>query len=322
MRPRGIRVRNQWWMLGADRRREVTKRICHAERGVARASHRSAPRCARRPVRHPSSGSRRTTAASLAAGRLRQAIQHRRRNQRGLERPLLGKSGGRLLFVLFLVLSREVLFQQFSSPTQPFQCLGVVLGRAAITLHPVQLRSHFAASLLHNFRIDPLLAPGCRADLRCLAAAPELSEAPRFFVLELRELSSGLLAAELRLVDRATGVSVGRIASVVDKAGVAGWASAAAARLIKSSAASAPPRSAFQAAPLRLPAPWATRPEPPAPAPGRVTSSAPAPTRDAPLKSRTATPESEWSTPAALPPPSPPPSAPPPSSLPGSSDEK
>lgn len=181
----------------------------------------------------------------------------------------------------------------------------------ALEAQPVRLGAYLKAQ-----------APGCRADLRCLAAAPELSEAPRFFVLDLRDLPSGLLAAELRLVDRATGVSVGRSASAVDKAGVAGWASAAAARLIKSSAASAPPRSAFQAAPLRVPAPWATRPEPPAPAPGRVTPSAPAPARDAPLKSRTATPESEWSTPAALPPPSPPPSAPPPSSLPGSSDEK
>jgi hypothetical protein len=146
--------------------------------------------------------------------------------------------------------------------------------------------------------------PACRDDVRCLSAAPELGEVPRFLALGLRELPGGQLAANLRLVDRRLGASVGRSAAVVDKGGLSAWATQSAARLIKASATSSTPRSLFPPGPARL-VPPAAQPAP-APRPSDVPrlaepariSPPPPPAQPAPRK---AEPEGEWSQPGALP---------------------
>jgi hypothetical protein len=72
----------------------------------------------------------------------------------------------------------------------------------------------------------------CQKDLRCLVAAPGLSEALRMLHLRLRPLSSGRIAADLRLVDLQAQAAVGRSASVVEPGELAAWAERAAARLL------------------------------------------------------------------------------------------
>ncbi|HLL55684.1 MAG TPA: hypothetical protein VK447_19140 [Myxococcaceae bacterium] len=147
--------------------------------------------------------------------------------------------------------------------------------------------------------------PACRDDVRCLSAAPELGEVPRFLALGLRELPGGQLAANLRLVDRRLAAPVGRSAAVVDKAGLSAWATRSAARLIKASATSSTPRSLFPPG-LASPVPPVPQAAPPPPRPsdaprlaepGRMLPSPP-PSPAAPRKTE---PEGEWSQPGSLP---------------------
>jgi hypothetical protein len=97
------------------------------------------------------------------------------------------------------------------------------------------------------------MGPQCHAELRCLTAAPGLSETPRLLHLRVRPLSSGRLAAELRLIDRARLVVVDRSAGIVEPAELATWAEQAAQRLFTrvSSVNRQLPASAF---PSSLPA--------------------------------------------------------------------
>jgi hypothetical protein len=180
----------------------------------------------------------------------------------------------------------------------------------ALEAQPVRLGAYLKAQ-----------APACRADLRCLSAAPELGAVPRFLALGLRELPGGQLAADLRLIDRTLAAPVGRVSAVVDKAGLPGWATQAATRMLKASATGSTPRSLFPPGPVRPLGP----PQPPSvPRPIDVPRAEPArvPTPLTPAPRR-AEPEGEWSQPTV--PPNAPPArsdAPPPPSKAITGDDK
>jgi hypothetical protein len=93
----------------------------------------------------------------------------------------------------------------------------------------------------------------CQKDARCLVAAPGLSGATRLLHLSLRPLSSGRLAADLRLVDLQARKVIGRSASVVEAGGLSPWVEQAASRLISRADpyAKDPPPSPFAVKPAR-----------------------------------------------------------------------
>jgi len=144
--------------------------------------------------------------------------------------------------------------------------------------------------------------PACREDVRCLSAAPELGDVPRFFALGLRELPGGPLAVDVRLVDRGLGRVLARSSAAVEKAEVSGWVQAAATRMIKANASAVtqsqfpsqgwrppPPAEPLQPSPMRSDAPVTRQAEPTAPE------------RTGPAARRKSVPDSEWTTPSALP---------------------
>lgn len=73
---------------------------------------------------------------------------------------------------------------------------------------------------------------GCQNDPRCLLAAPGLSEATRLLHLNLRQMSPGRLAVDLRLIELKSRKVIGRSASVVDASGLSAWVEQSATRLI------------------------------------------------------------------------------------------
>ncbi|HYO67869.1 MAG TPA: hypothetical protein VEU33_17480 [Archangium sp.] len=73
---------------------------------------------------------------------------------------------------------------------------------------------------------------GCQEDSRCLLAAPGLSGATRLLHLNLRPVSAGRLAVDLRLIELKSRKVVGRSASVVEPGGLSAWVEASATRLI------------------------------------------------------------------------------------------
>jgi hypothetical protein len=114
------------------------------------------------------------------------------------------------------------------------------------------------------------MGSGCSGDLRCLTAAPALSETQRVLHLRISPLSGGRLSAELRLVDRARMAVTDRSAAIVEPGELAAWAEKAATRLFTRTTASARtlPPSPFPAR-AAGPAP-ANPPPPPVPPPVQI----------------------------------------------------
>ncbi len=108
---------------------------------------------------------------------------------------------------------------------------------------------------------------GCQEDPRCLLAAPGLSGASRLLHLRLRPLSTGRVAADLRLVEFRTRRVIGRSASVVETGELATWAEEASTRMLTRADpyARKPPPSPFSLkppteAPAAAPRPAADKP--------------------------------------------------------------
>ncbi|WP_257450334.1 hypothetical protein [Archangium lipolyticum] len=101
---------------------------------------------------------------------------------------------------------------------------------------------------------------GCQADVRCLVAAPGLSGTSRLLHLRLRPLSTGRVAADLRLIEVRTWKVIGRSASVVETGALASWAESSSTRMLTRADPYArhPPPSPFS---LKPPAETSPAPE-------------------------------------------------------------